>query len=146
MNFWLPNDILLKADKMSMANSLELRTPILDKEVFSLASTIPVDYKITHNTTKYILRKAAAKRIPEQWYKRRKKGFPVPIIKWFREEKYYNIVKEMFNQDFTSEFFDQKKLLKMLEEHYKGKKNNCRKIWTVYVFLVWYKKFFVDFA
>ena len=145
MHFWLPNDILLKADKMSMANSLELRVPILDKEVFKLASTIPTEYKISHGTTKYALRKAASKRIPEQWYKRRKKGFPVPIIKWFREEKYYNIVKQTFEEDFTKEFFNQKKLLKLLEDHYKGKKNNCRKIWTVYVFLIWYKKFFIDY-
>lgn len=145
MHFWLPNDILLKADKMSMANSLELRVPILDKEVFELASSIPSEYKLAQGTTKYILRKAASKRIPEQWYKRRKKGFPVPIIKWFREEKYYNIVKEIFEKDFTKEFFDQKALLKMLDEHYQGKKNHCRKIWTVYVFLVWYQEFFIDF-
>ena len=145
MHLWLPNDILLKADKMSMANSLELRVPILDKEVFALASSIPTEYKISHDTTKYALRKAASKRIPEDWYKRRKKGFPVPIIKWFREEKYYNIVKEIFEEDFTKEFFDQNTLLKMLADHYKGKKNNCRKIWTVYVFLIWYKEFFIDF-
>ena len=145
MHFWLPNDILLKADKMSMANSLELRVPILDKEVFALASTIQTDYKLSHNTTKYILRKAASSRIPEAWYKRPKKGFPVPIIKWFREEKYYNLAKELFNEKFAKEFFNIKKLNKMLDEHYKGKKNHCRKIWTVYVFLVWYKKFFIDF-
>lgn len=145
MYFWLPNDILLKADKMSMANSLELRVPILDKEVFSLAKTIPTKYKLSHNTTKYILRKAASKRIPEAWYKRRKKGFPVPIIKWFREEKYYNIVKEIFEEDFTKEFFDQKLLIKMLDEHYTSKKNHCRKLWTVFVYLIWYKTFFIDF-
>ena len=145
MYFWLPNDILLKADKMSMANSLELRVPILDKEVFALAKTIPAKYKLSHNTTKYILRRAASKRIPEEWYKRRKKGFPVPIIKWFREEKYYNIVKTIFNEDFTKEFFDQKLLLKMLDEHYNSRKNHCRKLWTVFVFLVWYKTFFIDF-
>lgn len=145
MYFWLPNDILLKADKMSMANSLELRVPILDKEVFALAKTIPANYKLSHGTTKYILRQAASKRIPEAWYKRRKKGFPVPIIKWFREEKYYNIVKEIFNEDFTKEFFDQNLLLKMLDEHYNSKKNHCRKLWTVFVFLVWYKTFFIDF-
>lgn len=144
MHFWLPNDILLKADKMAMANSLELRVPILDKEVFALASTIPTKYKLSHNTTKYILRKAASKRIPEEWYKRPKKGFPVPIIKWFREEKYYKITKEMFNKDFAKEFFDIKKINKMLDEHYTGKKNHCRKIWTVYVFLIWYQKFFIE--
>lgn len=145
MHFWLPNDILLKADKMAMANSLELRVPILDKEVFALASTIPSEYKLSHGTTKYILRKAASSRIPEEWYKRPKKSFPVPIIKWFREEKYYNLAKEIFNADFASEFFNVKQLNKMLDEHYSGKKNHCRKIWTVYVFLVWYKTFFVDF-
>ena len=145
MHFWLPNDILLKADKMAMANSLELRVPMLDKEVFALASTIPTEYKLSHNTTKYILRKAASKRIPEQWYKRPKKGFPVPIIKWFREEKYYKMAKELFNQEFAGEFFDIKKLNKMLDEHYSGKKNHCRKIWTVYAYLVWYKTFFIDF-
>lgn len=145
MHFWLPNDILLKADKMAMANSLELRVPILDKEVFALASTIPSEYKLSHGTTKYILRKAASSRIPEEWYKRPKKGFPVPIIKWFREEKYYNLAKEIFNADFTSEFFNVKEINKMLDEHYSGKKNHCRKIWTVYVFLVWYKTFFTNF-
>lgn len=144
MYFWLPNDILLKADKMSMANSLELRVPILDKEVFALAKTIPTKYKLSHNTTKYILRKAASKRIPEEWYKRRKKGFPVPIIKWFREEKYYSIVKQIFEEDFTKEFFDQKLLIKMLDEHYTSKKNHCRKLWTVFVYLIWYKTFFID--
>lgn len=145
MHFWLPNDILLKADKMSMANSLELRVPILDKEVFALASKIQTDYKLSHGTTKYALRKAASSRIPEAWYKRPKKGFPVPIIKWFREEKYYKLAKDLFNQDFAKEFFNVKGLNKMLDEHYSGKKNHCRKIWTVYVFLVWYKTFFIDF-
>ena len=145
MHFWLPNDILLKADKMSMANSLELRVPILDKEVFALSNTIPSNYKIANGTTKYILRQAASSHIPEAWYKRPKKGFPVPIIKWFREEKYYKLTKEMFNSDFASEFFEVEKLNKLLDEHYSGKKNHCRKIWTVYVFLVWYKTFFIDF-
>lgn len=145
MHFWLPNDILLKADKMSMANSLELRVPILDKDVFALASTIPSDYKLSHNTTKYILRKAASKRIPEDWYKRPKKGFPVPIFTWLKEDKYYNQFKKMFNEEFAKEFFDTELLNKMLDEHYHSKKNHCRKLWTVYVFLSWYKLFFVDF-
>ncbi len=144
MHFWLPNDILLKADKMSMANSLELRVPILDKEVFKVASKVPSEYKISHDTTKYILRKAASTHIPEAWYKRRKKGFPVPINDWFKEDKYYNIVKKTFNEDFTKEFFNVNKINKLLDDHYHGKKNNCRKIWNIYVYLVWYKKFFVE--
>lgn len=145
MHFWLPNDILLKADKMSMANSLELRVPILDKEVFKLSNTIAPEYKVSHGTTKYALRKAASKRIPEEWYKRPKKGFPVPIFTWLKDEKYYNLFKKMFNEEFTKEFFDVKKLNKMLDEHYNGKKNHCRKLWNVYVYLMWYKVFFIDF-
>lgn len=145
MHFWLPNDILLKADKMSMANSLELRVPILDKEVFKLSNTISPKYKVSHDTTKYALRKAASKRIPEEWYKRPKKGFPVPIFTWLKEEKYYNLFKDMFNETFAKEFFDTKLLNKMLDEHYRSKKNNCRKLWNVYVFLMWYKVFFIDF-
>ena len=145
MHFWLPNDILLKADKMSMANSLELRVPILDKEVFKLSNTIAPEYKVSHGTTKYALRKAASKRIPEEWYKRPKKGFPVPIFTWLKEEKYYNLFKQMFNEEFAKEFFDVKKLNKMLDEHYNSKKNHCRKLWNVYVFLMWYKVFFIDF-
>lgn len=145
MHFWLPNDILQKADKMSMANSLELRVPFLDKEVFKLAKTVPSKAKLSHGTTKYILRKAAAKRIPEEWYKRPKMGFPVPILQWFREEKYYRKAKDLFNAPFTGEFFDVKKLNKMLDDHYSCKKNNSRKIWTVYTFLVWYEVYFVNF-
>lgn len=145
MHFWLPNDILLKADKMSMANSLELRVPILDKEVFALASTIPTEYKLAKGTTKYILRQAASSHIPEEWYKRPKKGFPVPIIKWFREEKYYKLAKTLFNEDFVKEFFEIKKINKLLDEHFQGKKNHCRKIWTIYAFLTWYKTFFIEF-
>ncbi len=145
MHFWLPNDILQKADKMSMANSLELRVPFLDKDVFQIAKNIPSDEKLSHGTTKYILRKAASNRIPEEWYKRPKMGFPVPILQWFREEKYYSIAKKMFNAPYANEFFDVKKLNKMLDDHYSCKKNNSRKIWTVYTFLVWYKVYFVDF-
>lgn len=145
MHFWLPNDILQKADKMSMANSLELRVPFLDKEVFQTAKKIPSEEKLSHGTTKYVLRKAASGRIPEDWYKRPKMGFPVPILQWFREEKYYSIVKEMFNEPFVKDFFDSKKINKMLDDHYACRKNNSRKIWTVYTFLVWYKVYFVDF-
>ena len=144
MHFWAPHDILLKADKMSMANSVELRAPILDVDVFELAKTIPSKYEVTGGTTKYVLRKAASSRIPEDWYKRPKKGIPVPIIKWFREDKYYRFTKEIFNEKFVQEFFEVPKINKLLDEHYSGKKNHCRKIWTILVFLVWYKTFFIE--
>ena len=144
MNLWLPNDILLKADKMTMAHSLELRVPFLDKELFKESLTIPSEYKVNDETTKYALRKASEKEVPEEWAKRPKKGFPVPFSIWIREEKYYNKVKEMFEEDFVKNFFEQEKILKLLEEHYSNVKNNGRKIYTIYSFLIWYKQYFIN--
>ena len=145
MKLWLPGDILLKADKMCMAHSLELRVPFLDKVVMQMAQTIPSEYRLKQMTTKYILRVAANKTLPDEWATRPKVGFPVPIRYWLREEKYYNLVKERFEADYTAEFFDQKALLKLLDDHFHKRADNQRKIWTVYTFLTWYKRFFVDF-
>lgn len=145
LNLWLPGDILLKADKMSMAHSLELRVPFLDKEVMSLASQIPSNFLVDSVNTKYALRVAANEVIPDEWANRTKLGFPVPIRHWLREEKYYRIVKEMFQSDIGEMFFNTEELVKFLEEHYSNKNNHARYIWTVYVFLVWYKKFFIEF-
>ena len=144
MKLWLPGDILLKADKMSMAHSLELRVPFLDKVVMEMAEKIPHEYKVNEKDTKYVFRKAANKTLPDEWADRKKQGFPVPIRFWLREEKYYNIVKEYFTADYAKEFFEVDKINALLEEHYVGKANNGRKIWTVFTFLVWYKRFFVD--
>ncbi|MBR3995548.1 MAG: asparagine synthase (glutamine-hydrolyzing) [Clostridia bacterium] len=144
MKLWLPGDILLKADKMSMAHSLELRVPFLDKVVMEMAEKIPHEYKVNEKDTKYVFRKAANRTLPDEWADRKKQGFPVPIRFWLREEKYYNIVKEYFAADYAKEFFDVSKINSLLEDHYSGKANNGRKIWTVFTFLVWYKRFFVD--
>lgn len=143
MHLWLPQDILLKADKMTMAHSLELRVPFLDKEVMNLARHIPTEHKLQGNTTKYVFRQAAYRMLPEEWAKRPKKGFPVPFAKWIQEEKYYIKVKKVLSEKVVSEFFDQKQVLDLLEEHYQGRKNNGRKIWTIYSFLLWYKVYFI---
>lgn len=143
MHLWMPSDILLKADKMSMAHSLELRVPFLDKEVMALAGKIPERYKVNDQDVKYVFRKAAARKLPNEWATRYKLGFPVPIRIWFKEEKYYNLVKETFQEPYVKEFFQQEKLLKLLEDHYKGISNNARKIYTVYVFLIWYQEYFI---
>jgi len=142
IHMWLWGDILLKADKMSMAHSLELRVPFLDKEVFNLASRIPVKYRVNKHNTKYALRLAAKKNIPENVANKKKLGFPVPIRIWLREEKYYNIVKEAFTSNAAQTYFNTDKLLTILDDHYKGVKDNSRKIWTIFMFLVWYKQYF----
>jgi len=141
---WLPGDILLKADKMSMAHSLELRVPYLDKYVMQFALSIPSKYKINGLDTKYILRAASAEVLPPQWATRPKKGFPVPIRYWLKDSKYSSLVRKYFNADYASLFFDTNELNRLLDMHVMGKANYARKIWTVFVFLVWYKRFFID--
>lgn len=141
-HFWLPQDILLKADKMSMSHSIELRTPLMDKDVFAYAKTIPNKYLLKNKETKYVFRDIAKKTIPDEWARRRKCGFPVPFSKWIRDEKYYKMVKEAFNRDYVKDYFDQNYINQLLEDHYLGKKNNGRKIYNIYCFLVWYKVYF----
>lgn len=144
LHLWQPNDILLKADKMTMAHSLELRVPFLDKEVMRLAECLPTEYRLHATTTKYLLRKTANEILPEEWATRPKKGFPVPFSTWILEEPYYRIVKEAFNKDHVSLFFDKEKINQLLEQHYAQKKNNGRKIYTIYSFLLWYEVYFVQ--
>ena len=144
MSLWLPGDILLKADKMCMAHSLELRVPFLDKRVMHFAETIPTRYRIQGTDTKVVMRHAANKTLPDEWANRPKKGFPVPIRYWLREEKYYNLVKDYFTSDYAAIFFDTDALMKLLDDHFHQKADNQRKIWTVFTFLVWYKRFFID--
>lgn len=145
LNLWLPGDILLKADKMSMAHSIELRVPYLDKVVMDHARRVPSKYRISEKGTKYALRTAANRTLPEEWATRPKKGFPVPIKMWLREDKYYNIVKEYFTSDFAAEFFRQDEIMKLLDDHKSGKANNQRKIWVIFTFLTWYREFFIDY-
>ncbi len=141
INLWLPGDILLKADKMSMAHSLELRVPYLDKVVMAEAQQLPSSYKIDGHDTKAVLRTAANKTLPDAWAHRPKKGFPVPIRQWFMEDKYYGYAKEAFSSDAAAEYFDQGALMKLLEDHKSGAVRNQRKIWTAYTFLTWHKQF-----
>lgn len=142
INFWLIKDILQKADRMTMANSLEGRVPFIDKEVFSYASSLPFEYKVTKENTKVALRDAAKKVIPTEAYKKKKLGFPVPLRAWMKEEDFYTEIKNTFNTDFSKEVFDNKYINKLLEKHVSGKKDNYKKVWTIYCFLKWYEVYF----
>lgn len=144
MNMWLPGDILLKADKMCMAHSLELRVPFLDKKVMEFAQHVPARFRVNENGNKQVLRHAANRCLPDEWATRPKKGFPVPIKFWLREQKYYDYVKEYFQADFAEEFFDREKLMKLLDDHFEGRALNQRKIYTALTFLIWYKRFFIE--
>ena len=142
INLWMTGDILLKADRMSMANSLELRVPFLDKEVFKVASSLPTDLRVNKYNTKYALRKAAVRHMPESTAEKEKLGFPVPTRVWLRDEKFYNIVKKKFLGKTAEKFFNTDALVGWLDEHFSGKEDNSRRVWTVYVFLVWYDIYF----
>ncbi len=142
INFWLMKDILQKADRMTMANSIEGRVPFVDSEVFKVASKLPLDYKVTKENTKVALRDAAKKVIPNESYKKKKLGFPVPIRDWMKEEDVYNNIKKTFSSASAKKFFDTDYLIHLLDEHKNGKKDNYRKVWNVYCFLRWYKVFF----
>lgn len=140
-NFWLIYDILLKADKMSMANSLEVRVPYLDREVIEYASKLPSKYKIVGNETKYAFRKVAKEELADKVADKKKLGFPVPIREWLKEDDVYQEVKNIFLE--SEYFFKPKKIIKLLDDHRAGKRDNSRKIWTIYTFLVWYQEYFI---
>lgn len=140
--YWLPGDILQKADKMSMAHSLELRVPFLDRDVFQVARRIPSAVKTKNYTTKYVLRKVAKTWIPKAVARKKKLGFPIPIRNWIREEEWYIHIREVFASEEASRYFHTDYLLGLLDEHKSGKEDYSRKIWTVYAFLIWYQVYF----
>jgi asparagine synthase (glutamine-hydrolysing) len=139
---WLLHDILLKADKMSMAASLELRVPFLDKEVLKVALAIPTKYRVQKHSTKAALRLAAMRELPAATANKPKLGFPVPLNDWLRQEEFYGQVKAAFEAPIARRFFNQEAILALLDEHRAGAAN-MKKIWTVYCFLVWYDEYFV---
>lgn len=141
-NFWLIGDILLKADKMSMANSLEVRVPYLDRVVIDYARHLPTKYKVDKNTTKKCFRKVANEVLEDKVSNKKKLGFPVPIRNWIKEDDIYNKIKTRFLN--ASEFFNTSEIVKLLDDHKNGKYDNSRKVWTIYIFLVWYDRYFSE--
>ena len=141
LQLWLAGDILLKADKMSMAHSLELRVPFLDREVFALAAALPAAAKADARFTKIALRQAAARHLPAANAVRKKLGFPVPVRDWLRQEPYTSRVRAVFSRPAAAQFFNPRVLHSMLNHHLHGG-DYWRQIWCVYSFLIWYEQFF----
>ena len=144
IRYWLTDNILLIVDKMTMAFSIESRVPFTDIEIFKLASTLPKEYKIRNNMTKAALRDAAKKDIPNESYKKKKLGFPVPVREWIKEKDFYEEIKRTFSLSIADELFNKEAIMKLLEEHKNGKKDNYRRIWAIYSFLKWYEVFFIN--
>ncbi|MGZ4107281.1 MAG: asparagine synthase (glutamine-hydrolyzing) [Tumebacillaceae bacterium] len=135
---WLPGDILMKADKMTMANSLELRVPFLDKEVFEFAAQIPAHYRTMNGTTKYVLREAVKNILPKEVAERPKLGFPVPTRHWLRNE-HYQWARELIDASPIDHLINKKYVMQLLEDHKNGVRDNARKVWTVLVFMMWHQ-------
>jgi asparagine synthase (glutamine-hydrolysing) len=138
---WLRGDILVKADKMTMANSLELRVPFLDPEVFAVASRLPLDQKITRTTTKYALRKALEPIVPAHVLHRPKLGFPVPIRHWLQAGELLEWAHQMLATSQADEFVDIPAVRRMLDEHLAGTSDHSRRLWTVLIFMLWHAIF-----
>lgn len=139
---WLPRDILRKADRMSMAHSLELRVPFLDRQVLAAAQALPRRYRCTRRRGKIALRAAAARRLPPQLADAPKRGFPVPLADWLRQEKYYALVKAKLTGPVAERFFDTGALCALLDAHRAGKTNAMTKLWAFYCFIEWYEVYF----
>ncbi len=144
MHTWMLYDILLKADRMSMANSLELRVPFLDREMLDVALSIPRRYRCDKEHTKIALRGAALKQLPESVAQRKKLGFPVPLNDWLQQDKYYGMVKEKFTGPVAEQFFNVPEICRLLDDHKAGHAKNMTKIWSIYSFILWYELYFVN--
>ncbi len=138
---WLRGDILVKADKMTMANSLELRVPFLDPEVFAVASQLPVDQKITRATTKFALRKALEPIVPSHVLNRPKLGFPVPIRHWLRAGELMDWAYATIAASQAGDHVDLGAVRAMLDEHRSGTSDHSRRLWTVLIFMLWHAIF-----
>ena len=140
INTWLPGDILAKADKMTMAHSLELRVPFLDKEVAKFAVTIPDKLKYFRDTTKYLLRKAGEGLVPKTTQKRKKLGFPVPLAEWLRERTDWQ--GKLLANSFISSRFNMEIIKKLIDDHVSGRANNARKLFIFIMLCAWYDAYY----
>lgn len=137
---WLRGDILLKADKMTLAHSLELRVPFLDKEVFDVASKLDPMLKVRDGKTKIILREAVRGIVPDHVLDRKKLGFPVPIRHWLKNELHEWAVN-LIHSSQTDYLINKSYVIDLLEDHCAGKMDYSRKIWTVLIFMLWHQIF-----
>ena len=142
INMWMLQEILLKADKMSMANSLELRVPLLDIEIFNQAKTLPGKFKANAENTKLAMRQAARREMNNVTASRTKMPFPLPLPEWLKEDHYYELVKGYFTNDIARELFNTEKIVQLLDDHRNGVPARLTKIWTIFSFLLWYEQFF----
>jgi asparagine synthase (glutamine-hydrolysing) len=145
MATYLPDDLLVKSDRASMAASLEVRLPFLAFPVVEFALSLPIHLKIKGSTTKVLLRKAAASYLPEKIVKRPKKGFGIPVGKWIKDE-FKPVVDELLSESFIrrQSLFNWSYVSQMLQEHNQGRVDRRKELWTLLMFQWWWRKFFMS--
>ncbi|MBO7162567.1 MAG: asparagine synthase C-terminal domain-containing protein, partial [Clostridia bacterium] len=143
LNCWLPSDILVKGDRLSMAHSLEARVPFLDKEVFKAAQCLLDSDKISHGTTKYILRDTFSDLLNSETVVRPKKGYPVPVRIWLKDEL-FDWAKNILLNNPAPQFIDEQYIISLLEKHASGKGDYYRQIWAVIAFMTWYRLYVTE--
>lgn len=142
--FWLVRDFLHAIDRCGSMFGIECRTPFLDEKVYEVARKLPMYAKIDKVTTKKALREASKKVIPNESYKKKKLGFPVPLREWIKEDDLYSEIKAKFESNTAEKYFDQKRIIKLLNDHKNSKKDCYKKVWTIYTFIVWYDEYFKE--
>lgn len=140
INTWLECDILQKADKMSMAQSIELRVPFLDKEVLEIAKNLKLNQKISDSNTKVLLREAFKDIVPQHMVQKKKLGFPTPIRVWLKQDL-GDVVRNTINDAQVDNIINKKYAINLLDEHIKNNCDNSRKIWSIYSFCLWHQIF-----
>ena len=145
IKYWLPDNILNIVDKMTMAFSIESRVPFTDIEIFKIAKGLPREYKVRDKVTKVALREAAKRDIPNESYKKKKLGFPVPIREWIKDDDFYEEIRRTFDFEIVDELFNRNYIMKLLDDHKNGIRDNYRKVWAIYSFLKWYEVYFLNY-
>lgn len=139
--FYLADDILTKVDRASMAASLEVRAPFLDYRLMDYVNRLPFRYKLKGFTSKYILKRCMRNKIPERIINRNKKGFGVPIAKWFKNELRATLLDSLSEAKIKREgFFNYRYIKSLLDEHFAGRKDNRKQLWTLFMFEQWYER------
>jgi len=134
LHTYLPDDILVKVDRMSMAHSLEVRSPFMDHRLVEFVASLPVEQKLNGFTTKYLLKRTMENKLPHHIIHRKKHGFMVPLARWFKRDLKPLVREHLLDREAP---FDRAVAEKFLSEHWKGRADHSHKIWALLMYALW---------
>ena len=138
ISLWLEGDIYLNTDRTSTACGIELHTPFSDLRLFNVASKIPPEYKFAHDQNKYVFRKAASSKLPDEVAFRKKVGFAVPVRKWLSDERFNKPISDKLFCETSAKFFNQDEIKKLWTSYLNGEEQLWGRVYAIYAFLLWY--------